>query len=188
MLVPKSRSNYRKKLTEQTLFLATMIFSVVLVPNLVPAATQSTSRSLVGTWKLDAYEDRFADGRVEYPYGKNPLGLLIYDKFGNMAVQIMTRPRSKVASGDETKITVEEKIALFDSYTAYFGKYSVDWKRLILTHKVFGDLSDVYVGTNQKRPFELRGNRLTFRFTWKTSEGKRVESVRTFERVRSRRN
>jgi hypothetical protein len=133
---------------------------------------------------LAAYEDRYLDGRVEYPYGKNPVGLLICDRFGNMAVQVMRTPRYHVASGDEEKITAEEKIALFDSYTAYFGRYTVDWKTSRVTHKVLGDLADVYVGTDQTRPFELKDNRLSFRFKWTALDGTHVESVRTFERFR----
>ncbi len=139
-------------------------------------------QSLVGTWKLTAYEDHLADGSIEYPYGGKPVGLLIYDATGHMAIQIMKMPHPKVASGDEEKVAPEEKRALFDSYIAYFGTYVVDWAKKTVTHKVAGDLYDVYVGTSQDRPFQLNGDRLTLTPRW-TEDGKNIQGLRIFDRV-----
>jgi hypothetical protein len=143
----------------------------------------SPTQNIVGAWKLIEYEDHLAGGTVEYPFGKNPVGLLIYDDSGHMAVQIMKVPHPRVASGDEEKVAPEEKGALFDSYVAYFGKYTVDWTRKIITHKVEADLYDVYVGTSQERPFELKDDRLTFSPQWER-DGKPVRGIRAFERIR----
>jgi hypothetical protein len=96
-----------------------------------------------------------------------------------MAIQIMKTPHPKVASGDDEKIIPEEKIALLDAYVAYFGTYLVDWKRQVVTHKVEADLYDVYVGTEQERPLELKKDRLMLNPNW-TKENK---VVRIFERV-----
>ena len=70
-----------------------------------------------------------------------------------------------------------------DAYVAYFGTYLVDWKRQVVTHKVEADLYDVYFGTEQERPFELKGDRLTLNPSW-TKENKVVKEVRIFERVK----
>ncbi len=166
-----------------TTFLITAFCAAAISDSAEPGGSDSSVRGIVGTWKLIAYENRLADGTVEYPYGKNPLGLLIYDSTGHMAIQIMKVPHPKVASGDEEKVTAEEKGPLFDSYVAYFGKYEVDWARKMVTHKVEGDLYDVYVGTSQERPFELKGHRLTFVPRWER-DGKPVQGVRAFEMMR----
>jgi hypothetical protein len=138
---------------------------------------------LVGTWKLIVYEDRTGQDPPVYPYGEKPRGLLIYDATGHMSIQIMTVPHPKVASGDDTKVTPAEKIALYDAYAAYFGTYSVDSKRHLVIHHVEADLYDVFVGTDQERPFELAGDRLTLTPHW-TEGGKQWTGVRVFERVK----
>ena len=142
-----------------------------------------SGQKIVGTWRLVAYEDHLADGTVEYPYGKNPVGLLIYDATGHMAIQIMKTPHPEVASGDEEKVTTEEKGPLFDSYVAYFGKYTVNWASKTVTHIVESDLYAVYVGTSQERPFELKGDSLTLTPHW-DRDGKTVQGIRAFRRAR----
>lgn len=167
------------------LFVAALVIILSPVFSIIggQSSANSSTQTIVGTWRLIIYEDHPDHRPIEYPFGKNPVGLLIYDKTGHLAIQIMKTPHPKVASGDDEKITSEEKIALLDSYVAYFGTYSVDWKRHIVTHKVEADLYDVFVGTTQERPFELKGNRLTLSPSW-TREGKVVKGLRVFERVK----
>jgi hypothetical protein len=121
------------------------------------AQNKNAPATLVGTWKLIAYEDRTAQGPPVYPYGEKPRGLLMYDVTGHMSLQIMKVPHPQIASGDEEKVTPAEKIALFDAYVAYFGTYSVDMNRSVVIHPVEGDLFDVFIGTDQERPFTLEG-------------------------------
>lgn len=148
----------------------------------MPMQSATISDKLVGTWRLVSVEN-YSDGLpVAYPYGRNPVGLLIYDRTGHMAIQIMATPHPGVASGDDRRITPEEKIALFDAYTAYFGTYTVDVERAVITHRVEGDIADVYVGKNQARPFELAGDSLVLKPAWQV-DGRAWEGRRVFERV-----
>ena len=148
-----------------------------------PAVPESSAAKLVGTWKITSFEDRPAKGPIIYPYGKTPIGLLIYDSTGHMSIQIMKLPHPKVASGDEEQITNEEKLALFGAYEAYFGTYEVDWERHVVTHNVQGHLKDVYADTPQERPFELNGDHLSLTPRWESNDGQKMQGVRTFERV-----
>lgn len=163
-------------------FLIAALCSVGVVISAGSSAADPT-RDLIGTWKLLAFEDRPANGPVKYPYGETPTGLLIYDSTGHMAIQIMRLPHPKVASGSEDDVTEKEKLALFDSYEAYFGKYKVDWTKHVVTHIVEGDLRDVYMGTDQDRPFELDGDRLTLTPRWEV-KGQKMQGIRRFARVR----
>ena len=147
-------------------------------------AADSSNQELIGTWRLTSFEDRPASGSIKYPYGKTPTGLLIYDTTGHMSIQIMKLPHPKVASGLEDKVTDTEKIALCDAYEAYFGKYSVDWAKHVVTHHVEGDLWDVYIGTGQERPFELTGDHLSLVPRWEREDGMKMTGVRTFVRMR----
>ena len=140
----------------------------------------ATPGDLVGTWKLLLYEDRPAGGKPEYPYGEKAVGLLIYDSTGHMSVQISQPPVPKDRSGKHKAGTDEERAA---AYTAYFGTYTVDWAKQIITHRVEGNLYPAYVGTSHERPFELTGDRLLLKPQWER-EGKLIQGVRIFERVR----
>ena len=149
-----------------------------------PHATIATTRNdLVGTWKLISYEDRPAGAPTEYPYGAKPVGLLIYDSSGHMAIQIMKTPPQKVASGNEYHLTPQEKIALVDGYVAYFGTYEVDWTKHVVTVTAQGDLYSVYIGAREERPFVLEGDRLTLVPRWE-QDGKSIQGIRVFERVK----
>ena len=138
---------------------------------------------LIGTWRLVAYEDQADGGPISYPYGANPKGLLIYDDTGHMAIQIMKVPHPKVASGSDEDITPEEKIALFDAYTAYFGTYRIDAARGVVIVHAEADTADVFIGEVEERPFTLNGDRLALTPEW-TENGVHWKGLRVFERVR----
>ena len=146
---------------------------------------QDTSRAgaLVGTWRLSSYEDRNVAGVAVYPYGRSPAGMLIYDSTGHMAIQIMKQPPPDVATDDWDKFTLAEKVALYDGYVAYFGRYEVDTQQGVVTHLPEADLSRLYIGRREVRHFELAGDRLVLSERW-TQSGREWSGIRVFERLR----
>lgn len=139
--------------------------------------------ALIGSWKLVSYEDRDSSGASVYPYGKTPAGLLIYDASGHMAIQIMATPPPDVASDDWDLFTVKEKVALYDAYTAYFGRYEVDSGRKVVIHLAEADLSRLYIGRREERHYQLAGDRLILTGTWAQS-GKTWNGTRVFQRLK----
>ena len=144
---------------------------------------QAGTASLVGSWQLVSYEDRAADGRIVRPYGDSPAGLLVYDASGHMAVQIMKTPPLTVATDDWDKFTVAEKVALWDGYVAYFGRFEVDSARGIVFHLPVADLSRLYIGRKEERHFELIADRLVLSEKW-TQGGSKWSGVRIFQRLK----
>ena len=138
--------------------------------------------SVVGTWQLVSYEDKSPAGESIYPFGREPKGLLMYDAGGRMSIQLMKVPHPKIASGDDSNVTPEEKQALYDAYVAYFGRYTVDAANGVIVHHVEADLADVYIGNDEKRPFVLRGDTLILAPHWKV-DGKDWTGVRVFKRA-----
>jgi hypothetical protein len=61
---------------------------------------------------------------------------------------------------DPDKATDAEKIAYYDTFIAWCGKYKLDSARSTVTH--FPELAwtPSWVGSTQPRPFRLEGNRL----------------------------
>ena len=166
--------------------LALMLLAAVMV-RAVPAPAQEGSHrilpELIGSWRWETYEDRDEAGVVAHPYGMAPAGLLIYDGTGHMAVQIMKTPPPDVASDDWDRFTTAEKVALWDGYVAYFGRFEVDTVRRVVTHLPEADLSRLYIGRREERHYELKGDRLVLSETW--MQGSRKWSgIRVLRRLR----
>lgn len=117
----------------------------------------------VGTWALVSQEFRDADGQVVYPAGNDAVGVIMYDSAGSMAVQIMRLDRPLFASGDILDGTPAEIRAAYQGYNAYFGTYTVDEDRRIVTHHLRGSLFPNRVGSDQIRHFAFDGDRLTLK-------------------------
>ena len=72
------------------------------------------SNQFVGTWKLISCEAKRADGQIVYPFGANPIGMLMYDATGHMTAQLMRTDRPKFTSDDRLRATLEEKRVAFE--------------------------------------------------------------------------
>ena len=116
---------------------------------------------LLGTWKLVSCLGYWSDGRVTYPYGQNPEGLLIYDEQGHFSGQIQGQGRPLFESGNLLKGAPAEIKAAFEGYVAYYGTYEVDEEAASLTHYVQGSLFPNWVGTTQTRLYEFQEEKLT---------------------------
>ena len=136
----------------------------------------------VGTWKLISIDRRDIKGEllprpVAPAVGSaDPIGFIIYDPAGYMAVTIMPSGRQKYAG---TQPTPEEAAAAVAGYAAYHGTFSVNEAEGFVTHHVQGSLNP-NTGSDQRRFFEMSGNRLTLRPP-PSSTG--VQSRLTWERV-----
>lgn len=114
----------------------------------------------IGTWKLVTTETRNAKGEVAPNATRsNALGYLVYDPSGNMAVTIMPVGRKKYAAAQPTD---EEARAALAGYTAYFGKFIINEAEGSVIHRLEGSVNPG-MGVDQKRMFQLSGNRLTLK-------------------------
>ena len=96
-------------------------------------------------------------------YGANPMGQLTYDAHGNMSIQIMRRDRPKFAVANRLGGTPDEAKVAFEGYFAYFGAFSVDEEKGAVTHHIRGSLLPNWIGMDQVRFFEVKGDQLTLR-------------------------
>jgi hypothetical protein len=115
----------------------------------------------VGTWKLVSTEQRNAKGELlppAQPLGSR-VGFTIYDSAGYMGVAIMPSGRQKYAGAQPTN---EEAKAALTGYAAYFGTFSINEGEGFVTYHLQGSLSP-NMAVDQKRFFELSGNRLTLK-------------------------
>src|SRR4051794_18579338 len=71
----------------------------------------------VGVWKLVSCERKRTDGRMDFPYGKEPVGRLTYDKTGRMSALLMRPgrrstmpPGVNLASGNASAEEIREAV------------------------------------------------------------------------------
>jgi Lipocalin-like domain len=118
----------------------------------------STDR-FAGAWRLLSLEARTSTGDVSYPYGKDAAGYLLYAREGYMSVSVMQARRASFASPDGLQAPAEEKVAAFDTYSSYSGRYEVRGQKVI--HQIEISLFPNWIGTEQERYFEFSEDRLT---------------------------
>jgi hypothetical protein len=132
-------------------------------------------QELVGTWRLLSQISQRADGTTYYPRGIGASGILMYDPYGNMSVQLM-RVGYEVGQFEDFKTAME-------TYLAYFGTYRVDRKNHLVIHKVEGSSYPGYVGTDQVRRYAFNADRLTLTAEGKGGDGEAETRILMWQRV-----
>ncbi|NTX52235.1 lipocalin-like domain-containing protein [Myxococcus sp. CA039A] len=118
---------------------------------------------LVGTWQLVSLASLLPDGSRAHPFGHQLLGMLMYDKHGNMSVQLMRGDRARFQSADLLGSQEKEAKAALDGAAVYFGTYEVDEETDTVSHHIQGSLFPNWMGTVQRRKAVLDGHRLFLR-------------------------
>ena len=121
-------------------------------------ALSASERQLVGAWSLSRIERRDADGDPVSPPVEDRLGYLIYDASGHMGVTLMRPDREPYSTGGPT---ADEALALFGSYTSYFGRFNVDDAQGAVTHHLEGSLDPAGAGADYVRFYTLSDDHLT---------------------------
>ncbi len=135
---------------------------------------------LEGIWSLVAVENTNPDGTKTFPYGQNPVGMLVLaDR--NYAIQILKAVRPKVAANDKNKATPEENAALVQGNNSHFGTYSLNESKQAITFHVDHAFYPNWEGTIQERTYTLSDNRLSYVVT-NTTNGGAVTAVVVWEK------
>lgn len=122
-------------------------------------AENQVSTKLVGSWRLVSWISHQPDGTIKHTMGENPTGLLIYDRSGNMSVQIMDSFRPDFEMG-YSATNLEELKKIFDGYLAYFGTYTIDETQHAVVHHVKAITNPSFYGADLIRYFDLSGDQL----------------------------
>jgi hypothetical protein len=140
-----------------------------------------TSNPLVGTWRLLSWENRSADGTINYPLGRQAVGLITYTEAGYMSVSMMRGDREPFTAGDLLRGSSEEKARAAESYVSYCGRYEFRGDSVI--HHVELSLFPNWSGVDQERLVEVTGNRLTLRTRPLLLDGTEQSARVVWERV-----
>jgi hypothetical protein len=95
-------------------------------------------------------------------YGKNPLGILMFDGAGRFSVFIAKPDCPKFASGSRLKGSPDEYKDAVQGSISYFGKYGIDENAKVINFEIEGSSFPNWDGVTQKRPFAINGDQLRF--------------------------
>jgi hypothetical protein len=128
----------------------------------------------VGTWRLVSIES--SESRL---FGENPVGILIYDASGHVAVQIMRNPRPEFSGVAGFPAAKDVQLA-YKGYYAYYGTYAVDTATKWVTHYLEGSLRPGDVGKEFTRAYEFKGKDLALT---PVNDSQARDACLTWERV-----
>ena len=132
-----------------------------------------TQQNLTGRWELVTFEQNYDDGRVVFPMGEGPQGIIQYTEDGYMSCQITKANRGNFTTGGQWNASDTEKADAYNSMLSYAGRYTLE--ESVVTHLVDLSLFPNWVGGQQKRQFKFdeQGQlSLTARLEENTSEAR----------------
>lgn len=121
---------------------------------MIACTDSSKNDEVVGVWQLNSWTAHHHDS-ITYPYGEEAQGQIIYTKGGKMSFMLSKNNRENFGTQDRSKITAEQALKANNSFFAYWGNYTVDFEKKIITHHIHQSLLPDWSGTNQLRYFEL---------------------------------
>ena len=125
------------------------------------AVSGALSNDLLGSWHLVRWEISYGDGRAPtLPFGAQATGMIIYSGDGNMSACIARAGRAALSSDSVRHAPAAERLAAFESYFQYAGRYEVRGEpgRQQVVHTVTHSLNPNFVGSRQVRNMEFAAN------------------------------
>ena len=145
---------------------------VIAVTSVTSAAAQSLKDQVIGTWMVVSAEMVRSDGTRVHMYGDEPQGILVLSADGTYVTINTRKDLPRISAGNRERATEEEAKATRGTL-AYYGTYTVDEQKRILTVNVTGSTFANQLGTKQTRIItSLTPTEMTFTNPAATSGGK----------------
>ena len=124
-------------------------------------AQAQTAQDLVGTWTLASATIRSGEVKMDM-FGPDPSGTLMFGRDGRYALIFLRRDLPKLTSNNRLSQTVEESRDITKGSIAHFGTYAVDETGKFLVLRIESSTFPNWAGAEQRRPFSLSGDELTY--------------------------
>ena len=128
------------------------------------------ANKLVGTWRLVEFADLdSATGKWVFPYGEHPKGFFTFTKTGIVNLNLSSQTPLHISEDSTKKYKVNLSDYIESTALGYFGTYSIDWAKSVVTFHVTGGTIPYYIDTDQPRPFIFKGDTVIIgdNKTWK---------------------
>jgi hypothetical protein len=141
--------------------IATLVVALVALTALAGQSSAQSAKDLVGAWT--AVSNTAEQGGVKSePYGPSPQGMLIFEANGRYGLVLSRKDVPKFASNSRMNGTADENKASVQGTISHFGTYSVNEADKTITFRIETSTYPNFNGTEQKRPFTLAGDQLTY--------------------------
>ena len=117
-------------------------------------------KRLLGAWTLVEWSEQPPGRPKTFPLGENALGQIVYSADGHVAAQLARRGRRKFQSGDWRQAGEKDGARAFKEYFGYFGAFSIDTERQVVTHHVEGSWFPNLEGSDQERHYRFENDLL----------------------------
>jgi len=141
--------------------LAVALLLLALAPAAPRAQAARAASPVVGTWQVVEWWVRDGkSGDRQYPYGRQPAGLCVYDATGHVVVHVTRSAGDARGESRWRSLSQDDLRKLVERQLAYFGTYTVDAARGVLLEHVEQDLVQEQTGRVRDVPYRLDGDRL----------------------------
>lgn len=139
-----------------------------------PTITRTiTPEEFARTWRLVDWRQEYDDGRVQYPMGENPQGLIAY-RDGRMYEIATSADRPNFVTGGQWDADDAEKAMAYTTSMCYSGTYELQGDEVV--HHVDMSVFPNFVGKSLRRTVSWDGETMTLsgRMEAGTSEARTV--------------
>ena len=137
---------------------------------------------LTGTWSLIAWYNETASGKRIYPLGEKATGYISYSPDGFVFVHLSAADRQLYAINDPFSGSPSEDAAAIKSQITYAGPFEYHGDHVI--HHVTQSSCPNWVGTEQRRNVEFRGDGLRLSAAGAVFQGEEVTAIVDWARAR----
>ena len=144
------------------------------------------NKTLVGTYDLVSWENRYESGMITYPLGPDARGVISYSVDGFVFVHIMANNRNKHLSGDLFGGEIFEIRHSATTHISYCGTYEVIGDEVI--HSVSVSSFPNWVSSEQRRNWEFQNGKLLLSARGLQIGNEKVEAYLIWQRSMSLNN
>jgi hypothetical protein len=131
--------------------LATAALALGLASGPAISQTKGLKEQLVGTWDFVVAEVTAPDGKISFPFGRAPKGILIFTPEGLFVQVHVASEAPRIASNNRMTGTADEYSAIMRGSIAAFGSYTVDEDKKTVTFNIVSATFPNWAGESQTR-------------------------------------
>ena len=115
------------------------------------AAAQNLQNQLIGTWDFVVAQVKAPDGKISFPFGESPKGILIFSPDGRFAQIHVASDVPKIASNNRLTGTPQEYAEIMRRSISVFGTYTIDEAKKTVTYHIVSASFPNWQGEAQTR-------------------------------------
>src|SRR6266705_492949 len=147
-----SAADYMREVPLMAILRSALVALLLSLAN--TALAQSPKNQLIGTWDFVVAQVKSPDGKISFPFGESPKGILIFTPDGRFAQIHVAGDLPKIASNNRLTGTPEEYADIMRRSLSVFGTYSVDEAKKTVTYNIVSASFPNWEGEAQTRTID----------------------------------